>query len=81
MDASYAIFNLPVHYKFRHFYPQDAEVEAWRSGYNFFKIYIKYYLDLDRDFLGERERDLLLDFECPRDLERLRLLLPDIKWT
>jgi hypothetical protein len=47
----------------------------------YLRFYIKYYLDLDRDFLGERERDLLLDFECPRDLERLRLLLPDLKWT
>ena len=34
-------------------------------------------LDLERDFLGERERDLLL--ERPRDLERLRLLLPDLQ--
>lgn len=39
------------------------------------------YLDFDLDFLGERERDLLLDLECPRDLERLRLLLPDLQYS
>ena len=37
--------------------------------------------DLDRDFLGERERDLLFDLERSRDLERLRLLLPDLRQT
>jgi hypothetical protein len=47
----------------------------------YLRLYMKYYLDSDRDFLGERKRDLLLDFECPRHLDSLRLLLPDLKWT
>jgi hypothetical protein len=57
----------------------QSEIQGMADGEYFLveKCENQTNLDLDRDFLGERERDLLL--ERPRDLERLRLLLPDLK--